>query len=353
MMLNRKKTGPTGRLASLVAITAVAALALTACNSGSGSAGGGSPAAGEDKKITFIPKQLNNPYTDVVLGGGKKGATEAGFASSQVVGPLEASASSQVSFINAETQAGTNVIVIAANDPDAVCTALGEARSAGAKIVAFDSDANPDCRDVFISQVVAKDVALIQTKLISEQIGGSGEIAILSATANATNQNEWIKYMEEELASNPAYKDIKLVAKVYGDDNDTKSFQEAQGLMQAHPNLKGIISPTTVGIAATARYLSTSAYKGKVALTGLGLPNEMRPFVKDGTVKEFALWDPAQLGYVAAFAGKALQDGKMTGAEGDTFTAGELGERKVEKGGLVIVGPPTVFNTGNIDKYNF
>lgn len=353
MMLNRKSTGQTGRLAGMVAVAAAAALALTACNGASGSDGGTSPAAAGDQKITFIPKQLNNPYTDVVLGGGEKGATEAGFASSQVVGPLEASASSQVSFINAETQAGTNVIVIAANDPDAVCTALGEARSAGAKIVAFDSDANPDCRDVFISQVVAKEVALIQTKLIAEQIGGSGEIAILSATANATNQNEWIKFMEEELASNPEYKDIKLVAKVYGDDNDTKSFQEAQGLMQAHPNLKGIISPTTVGIAATARYLSTSEYKGKVALTGLGLPNEMRPFVKDGTVKEFALWDPAQLGYVAAFAGKALTDGTITGAEGDTFTAGELGERKVEKGGLVIVGPPTVFNAENIDKYDF
>jgi rhamnose transport system substrate-binding protein len=354
MMLNRKKTGQAPRLATIVALTAAAALSLTACGGGdSGTGGGTSPAAGGDQKITFIPKQLNNPYTDVVLGGGKKGATEAGFASSQVVGPLEASASSQVSFINAETQAGTNVIVIAANDPDAVCTALGEARSAGAKIVAFDSDANPDCRDVFISQVVAKDVALIQTKLISEQIGGSGEIAILSATANATNQNEWIKFMEEELKSNPDYKDIKLVAKVYGDDDDTKSFQEAQGLMQAHPNLKGIISPTTVGIAATARYLSTSAYKGTVALTGLGLPNEMRPFVKDGTVKEFALWDPAQLGYIAAFAGKALTDGKITGAPGDKFTAGELGDRTVEEGGLVIVGPPTVFNTENIDKYNF
>lgn len=356
MMLNRKNKGLTGRIGSMVAVTAAAALALTACGGGgsapSSDASGGSGGGG-DMKITFIPKQLNNPYTDVVLGGGKKGAAEAGFASSQVVGPLEASASSQVSFINAETQAGTNVIVIAANDPDAVCTALGEARSAGAKIVAFDSDTKPDCRDIFISQVIAKDVALIQTKLISEQIGGSGEIAILSATANATNQNEWIKYMEEELASNPAYKNIKLVAKVYGDDNDTKSFQEAQGLMQAHPNLKGIISPTTVGIAATARYLSTSAYKGKVALTGLGLPNEMRPFVKDGTVKEFALWDPAQLGYVAAFAGKALKDGKITGAEGDTFTAGNLGERKVGKNGLVIVGPPTVFNTDNIDKYNF
>jgi rhamnose transport system substrate-binding protein len=123
--------------------------------------------------------------------------------------------------------------------------------------------------------------------------------------------------------------------------------------MQAYPDLKGIISPTTVGIAATARYLSTSNYKGQVALTGLGLPNEMRPFVKDGTVTAFALWDPAQLGYVAAFAGKALADGTITGAEGDKFTAGDLGEREIGADGLVIVGPPTTFTADNIDNYDF
>ena len=356
MELFRTRTGRgtrTRRIATIAATAATIALIATGCAAGGGSESGEGSGAEGDQTITFIPKQLNNPYTDVVLGGGEEGAEAAGFASSNVVGPLDASASSQVSFINAETQAGTNVIVIAANDPDAVCSALEEARTGGAKIVAFDSDTNPDCRDVFISQVVAKEVALIQVELIAEQIGGAGEIAILSATANATNQNEWIKFMEEELASNPDYADIELVAKVYGDDDDTKSFQEAQGLMQAYPNLKGIISPTTVGIAATARYLSTSEYKGKVALTGLGLPNEMRPFVKDGTVTEFALWDPAQLGYVAAFAGKALADGDITGEEGETFEAGELGGREIGEGGIVIVGPPTVFNAENIDDYDF
>ncbi|MET0302580.1 MAG: substrate-binding domain-containing protein, partial [Microbacteriaceae bacterium] len=275
------------RLATVAAVTAVSALALAGCAGGDGGTEGGGSGSDGDQTITFIPKQLNNPYTDVVLGGGEDGSEAAGFAASEVVGPLEASASSQVSFLNAETQAGPNLLGLAANDPDAVCPALGEARDAGAKIVAFDSDTNPDCRDLFVSQVVAKDVALIQLEIISEQIGGEGEIAILSATANATNQNEWISFMEEELDSNPDYADIDLVTKVYGDDDDTKSFQEAQGLLQAYPNLKGIISPTTVGIAATARYLSTSEYKGQVALTGLGLPNEMREFVKDGTVQEF------------------------------------------------------------------
>jgi rhamnose transport system substrate-binding protein len=349
--IRHTKTRRTRRFLTLAAVAASVALVASGCAAGN-DAGTGTATEG-DLSITFIPKQLNNPYTDVVLGGGKDGATAAGFAATEVVGPLEASASSQVSFINAETQAGTSVIVIAANDPDAVGPALEEARAAGAKIVAFDSDTNPDYRDVFISQVVAKDVALIQIELLAEQIGGSGEIAILSATANATNQNEWIKFIEEELASNPEYAEISLVAKVYGDDDDTKSFQEAQGLLQAYPNLKGIISPTTVGIAATARYLSTSNYKGTVALTGLGLPNEMRPFVKDGTVTAFALWDPAQLGYVAAFAGKALADGTITGAEGDTFEAGDLGEREVGADGIVIVGPPTTFNADNIDDYDF
>lgn len=358
MELNRSSTPRGRRSRRLVAATAatvgLALLAGCASNPGTTPVSAGTGAGtGGDLTITFIPKQLNNPYTDVVLGGGKTGATAAGFKSSQVVGPLDASASSQVSFINAETQAGTKVIVIAANDPDAVGPALQQARDAGAKIVAFDSDTNPKYRDVFVSQVVSKDVALIQVKQIAEQIGNSGEIAILSATANATNQNEWIKYIEEELKTNPAYANIKLVAKVYGDDNDAKSFQEAQGLLQAYPNLKGIISPTTVGIAATARYLSTSAYKGKVALVGLGLPNEMRQFVKDGTVKAFALWDPAQLGYVAAFAGKALVDGKITGKEGDTFDAGDLGKKTVGANGVIIVGPPTEFNASNIDKYNF
>lgn len=340
-----------GRIGSIAAIATVVALAATGCaatNDGDSGNGGGESAG----TIAFLPKQLNNPYTDVVLGGGEEGAAAIGYES-EVLGPLEASASAQIPFIEQATQQGTNVIVIAANDPDAVGPALQTAREAGAKIVAFDSDTNPDYRDIFISQVVAKDVALIQLEIISEQIGGSGEIAILSATATATNQNEWIEFMEEELASNPDYSDITLVAKVYGDDDADKSFQETQGLLSSYPDLAGIISPTTVGIAAAAKYLSTSDYKGKVALTGLGLPNEMREFVKDETVQEFALWDPAQLGYVAAFAGKALVDGTITGAEGDTFDAGDMGEITVGANGVAIVGPPTRFNADNIDEYDF
>lgn len=341
------------RIVTVAAVAATVALVATGCAAGASTGGASAVAAGGSKTIAFLPKQLNNPYTDVVLGGGAAGAKEINYTSS-VLGPLEASASAQIPFIEQATQQGTNVIVIAANDPDAVGPSLEAARAAGAKIVAFDSDTNAKYRDIFVSQVVAKDVALIQLKIMSDQLGAAGgDIAILSATATASNQNEWIADMEAELASNPAYANIKLVSKVYGDDNADKSFQETQGLLSAYPNLKGIISPTTVGIAAAAKYLSTSTSKGKVVLTGLGLPNEMRSFVKDGTVKAFALWDPAQLGYVAAFAGQALVDGTITGKAGDKFTAGTLGEKTVGADGIVIVGPPTTFDATNIDNYSF
>jgi rhamnose transport system substrate-binding protein len=151
----------------------------------------------------------------------------------------------------------------------------------------------------------------------------------------------------------PKYKDIKLVKVAYGDDDDQKSFQQMQGLIQAYPNLKGVISPTTVGVAAAARYLSSSPEKGKIKLTGLGFPNQMRKFVKDGTVDEFQLWVPKDVGYLAGYAAAALASGQITGKPGEKFKAGRLGEYTIGQNGEIVLGPLTTFNADNIDKFDF
>jgi rhamnose transport system substrate-binding protein len=219
-------------------------------------------------------------------------------------------------------------------------------------VVTFDSDTAPEGRQIFVNQASAEDLGRSEVKLLAKQINNSGEIAILSATPNATNQNTWIDFMKDELKK-PEYKDMKLVKVAYGNDDDQDSFQQTQGLLQAYPNLKGIISPTTVGIAAAARYLSGSSYKGKVALTGLGTPNQMRKFVQDGTVQAFELWDPGKLGYLAAYAAAALASGQISGKEGEGFKAGELGDYKVGAKGEVLLGPPQVFDKQNIGQFDF
>jgi rhamnose transport system substrate-binding protein len=346
-------------------VTTVLAVGLTACGGTSknstGNASTGSAAAvasaqpdaplREGVKMTFLPKQLNNPYSDIEVRGGQA-ALEELKGEYKLVGPNDASASSQVSYINTSIQQRQDVIGIAANDPNAVCPSLTRARSEGIKVVAFDSDAAKDCRDVFINQATTQGIGDKLVEMVSTLTGGSGEIAILSATPNATNQNAWIEVVKAGLAK-PENAGLELVKIAYGNDDDLKSFQETQGLLLSYPNLKAIVSPTTVGISAAARYISTSNSKGKVALTGLGTPNQMREFVKNGTVTRFALWNPADIGYLAAQAGVALTSGRITGAEGEKFTAGKLGEYTVGEDGEIVLGPPTVFDSANIDRFDF
>ena len=325
--------------AVLAALALVAALVFAACgdtqDDQSSSSNESTSASSDDTKVdpnaeipqglktVSIPKQLGNPYEEFEHSGVDEALKELG-GSNRISGPTDAGASSQIAIINAAVQQKPDAIIIAGNDPNAIAPALKQAAQRDVKVVAMDSDVAPDARSVFVNQVTTQLVGENQVESIGKQIGYKGDIAILSATANATNQNAWIKVMKETLKK-PKYKDMKLVKVAYGDDDDQKSFQETQGLIQAYPNLKGIISPTTVGVAAAARYLSSSPQKGKIKLTGLGFPNQMRKFVKDGTVDEFQLWVPKDVGYLAGQAAAALVAGRITGAEGEKFDGGAAG----------------------------
>ncbi|MFF9060687.1 rhamnose ABC transporter substrate-binding protein [Streptomyces sp. NPDC014882] len=350
--------------AALAAVTSLA-LAATACggttkedvkNESTGAAASGGkadPNAATKKGLTvgFLPKQVNNPYFTTSDKGGEAALKELGSSYKEVGTSSGTDTSGQVSYVNTLTQQQVDAIAVSAQDPGALCTALKQAMSNDIKVVTYDSDTNPECRNAFVSQASGEDLGRTEVQLLAEQIGYKGEIAILSAAQTATNQNAWIEFMKDEL-EDPKYKDIKLVKVAYGDDDAQKSFQQTQGLLQEYPNLKGIISPTTVGIKAAAQYLSGSKYKGKVKLTGLGTPNDMRKYVKNGTVEAFELWDPAKLGALAAQTAVALVSGQITGKEGETFTAGGT-SHTIGKDGVISLGKPTVFDAKNIDQFNF
>ncbi len=318
-------------------------LLLSACgNSGSGSS---TPTL----NIAFLPKAVNNPYFDTAASGAQKAAKELGGQFKQV-GPSDAVASEQVPYIQTLTTQGVSAIVISADDANAVAPALKQAMSKGIKVVSYDSDTAPDARTIFVNQASTEAIGRSEVDLLASEINNTGQIAILSATSTATNQNAWISYMQDELKKFP---NMQLVKIAYGNDDDQTSYNQTQALVQAYPNLKGIISPTTVGIAAAARYLKTAGLSGKIALTGLGTPNSLRSYVKDGTIQAFELWDVGHLGYLAYYVAALLVQGKITGKQGETFTAGSLGSYTIGANGVVLLGPPTVFNAQNIDQFNF
>ena len=333
------------------AVVAVAGVAATFAVSAALGAPTG-PLAG--KTYYFIPKDTLNPYEVIADRGGKLALTALG--DKQVVSSgTEDTPAAQQPAIQAAIQAHAAGIVIAGNDPQAVCPALKQAQAQGTKVIAFDSDV--DCRSLFINQADTETIGRSQVQLLAKLMHYKGEFAILSAASTATNQNAWIKYMKLELKK-PRYKNMKLVKIYYGNDNPAQSRQATVSMLQAYPNLKGIESPTTVGISSAAQYLSTSKkYKKKIVLTGLGLPSQMKKYVHDGTVKQFALWNPEDLGYLAGYAISALSDGTIKGKVGETFKAGKLGTYKIvlgpDKRPQVILGPPYVFDIKNVDKFKF
>jgi len=308
-------------------------------------------------KIAHIPKLGTIGYFQAADKGVQRACKELK-ATCAYKGPTEITAAAQVKEINAAVQGGYNVLIVAANDKDALVPALKAAMKKGVTVVTYDSDVAQAGRSVFVNQASSQGIGQALAKSASDLAGGKGDIAILSTTADATNQNVWIKYMKEELAAK--YPDVKVVATAYGNDKPEDSTTETQGLIQKNPTIKVIVAPTSVGIVAAAKYVTGSASKGKVFVTGLGLPNDMKTYIKDGSGAQASLWDVENFGYVAVQVANSIKNGKAKVTVGSVIKSGAgdkgLKERTVTQGAVgneIILGPATVFTKDNVDSFNF
>ena len=334
------------KVISAIGIAALAATAFVAA-----------PAQAATKlKIAHIPKLGTIGYFQAAHKGVERACKELK-ASCSYKGPTEITAAAQVKEINAAVQGGFNVLIVAANDKDALVPALRAAQKRKVTVVTYDSDVAKKGRKVFVNQASSQGIGQALAKSASDLAGGSGDIAILSTTPDATNQNVWIDFMKKELAAK--YPNVKVVATAYGLDKPEESTTETQGLIQKYPTIKAIVAPTSVGIVAAAKYVSSSASKGKVFVTGLGLPNDMKTYIKDGSNAQASLWDVENFGYVAVYVAKHVRDGgdvavgaKVPSGPGDkgdaerTVTAGAVGNE-------IILGPATVFTKDNVDQFDF
>jgi rhamnose transport system substrate-binding protein len=340
------------KLTVLTGLVVVAAL-ISALAAGVGSAGSERSAApaGAPYKIFLIPKFIGIPVFTLNGQGGKEAAKKLGDTVTYN-GPTEASAAKQVPFIDTAVRQGYDAIVISANDPNAVAPALKRAQARGLKVVTYDADAAKDARTVYVSPPSTEAIGAGLVDWVGSQIGNRGEIAIVSATTTAANQNAWIAVIKKTLRK-AKYRNMRLVKIVYGNDNDTKSAQETQALLQAYPNLKGIIAPTSVGLPAAARVLQQARKCGSIALTGLATPNSMRSYTKRGCGKKFGLWNEVDFGYLAVYVAHAVIEGDLTGKAGESLVAGRLGKRTIGANNTMPMGPPLVFTPQTIDKYRF
>jgi rhamnose transport system substrate-binding protein len=317
---------------------------------------GGNRASGgaqEGERHAFVFKSTGNPYGERQMSGFEAGINEQGFTTI-LRAPDLPTAEAQIQMIEQLIAQRVTSICIVGNDFDALQPVLTRAQNQGIKVYSLDSAVNPASRLTHVNQADSEKIGVTLVEAAYDLTGGSGEIAILSATSQASNQNLWIDYMRKELAK-PQYSGLNLVKVAYGDDLRDKSVSETEGLLLSYPNLKCIIAPTTVGIAAAGKVLTDRGLQGKVALTGLGLPSEMAEYIDNNACPYMYLWNPIDVGYLGAYVATGLSSGKISGKAGENFTAGRLGNYTIvaaaDGGTEVLLGPPFKFDTANINDW--
>jgi rhamnose transport system substrate-binding protein len=329
---------------TVLQIGAGGALALAAPSIISGRA-----RAQENRRIALIVKNLGNSYFDACANGAKEAAAELGGIEIIYTASAKPTAEEQIAVIDAQIAQKVDGIIVSANDADALVPVGKKAMQRGIKVMSFDSAIAPEGRLVHLSASSTPLIGAKQVQMIAKTLGNKGEVAILSAASTMTNQNSWIEAMKEEWKK-PEYKDMPLVATVYGDDQDDKSYREMQGLVKAHPNLRGVISPTTIGIRSGAKAIVDGNLVGKVYITGLGLPSEMKDYVLQGACDSFAIWNPVEYGYSSTMIMAELLNGKEA-SEGAKLSMGKKGETTVEANGEAVMGEPFEFNKENVEEF--
>ena len=301
-------------------------------------------------RIAMVVKALGIGFFDACRDGGLEAAKELGNCKLIYTGPTKTTAEEQIAVIDALIAQKVDGIVISANDTNALVPVCKKAMKRGIKVISFDSGVAPEGR---IMHLNPSNNALIGTKcvqMMAKTLKNEGDVAILSATAQATNQNIWIEEMKKEWAK-PDYAKMKLVSTVYGDDVADKSYRETEGLLKAFPNLKGIIAPTSVGIVAAAKAIVDKGLVGKVFVTGLGLPSEMKGAVLAGATDTFAIWNPIDLGYSATMICGRIIRGKATGLAGTKVNAGRMGDIAVGDKNEAAMADPFTFDKSNIEQF--
>lgn len=305
-------------------------------------------AAAQDVKIALVVKALGIGFFEAAAKGAEEAAAELGDVEIIYTGPTDTTAEGQIEVINSLIAQGVDAIAVSANDKDALVPTLQKAMERGITVISWDSGVAPEGRMMHLNPSSNALIGNTIIKLAADNLPEGGDVAILSASATATNQNIWIEEAKKVL---PNYPGINLVATVYGDDLADKSYREAQGLMATYPNLKAIIAPTTVGILAASQAVTDAGKIGEINVTGLGLPSEMAGAVASGATKSFAIWNPIDLGYAATMISYNLVKGNAKAEAGAEIGMGRMGAAKLDDGNEAAMSDPFTYDASNIDEF--
>jgi ABC-type sugar transport system substrate-binding protein len=297
--------------------------------------------------MAMMPKLKSIAYFNACQRGAEEAAREL-HIDLTYDGPDDNDIRAQIRMLGQWITEGYDCIAVAPNDPSSISGVLEEARAKGITVLTFDADADRG-RQYFINQASYDDIAKTLVDTVAEEIGGKGQVGILTSTLQAPNQSQWARRIKAYRAER--YPNMELLPEVESQESNTIGIARGKGLIESHPDLKGIIALTSIATPSAAEAVEQEGKKGQISVVGLSTPNEMKKYVNRGTVKTVILWKPVDLGYLTVQVGNLVHEGKMVGS--GKIQAGRLKDIQVRDGYEVLLGPPMKFTAANINGYDF
>jgi rhamnose transport system substrate-binding protein len=297
--------------------------------------------------VAMMPKNKGNPYFVSSRKGAEEAAKELG-VNLLWDGPTDTDPAKQNEVVETWITRGVDVIAASVESRDGLATVLRKAREKGIKVVTWDADTAPDARDLFVNQATPEGIGQALADRAATLLGGKGQLAIVTASLTAANQNEWIKHIQARLADK--YPNVTIAVIRPSDDKQDQAFTEAQNILKVYPDVKvivGISAPAVPGIAEAVK----QAGRTDVKVIGLSLPNMCKKYIHEGWIDSIVLWNTGDLGYLTVQVASALKKGTLT-ASSDSLAAGRLGKIKVA-GDQVLLGAPFSFDKNNVDQFDF
>ncbi|MFD9000453.1 substrate-binding domain-containing protein [Streptomyces sp. NPDC059582] len=293
--------GGRGKQATTYALAAVITVAIV----GATTFLHGGNSAGSNPKVGLSLSTLNNPFFVQIRSGAQAEAKKLGV--DLTVTDAQNDASQQANQLQNFTSSGYKAIIVNPVDSDAASPAVRAAEKADIPVVAVDRGVNKAKTDTLVASDNVAGGALA-AKTIAEKLGGQGKIVILQGQPGTSAARERAAGFAEGLK---AYPGIKVVAQQPADFDRTKGLDVMSNLLQAHPDVQGVIAANDEMALGAIKALGSKAGKS-VSVVGFdGTPDGLTA-VKNGTLYASVAQQPSQLGRIAVDnALKAAQDKKV------------------------------------------
>ena len=335
----------------ILALVVAMVLAAMGCNatpatpSASAESSGGTEASGM-YNVAVVVKITGIPFFNVMEEGVKKAASEFG-VNAYVTGPTDADPAQQVKIIQDLINTDVDAIVVVPNDATVLEPVLKKAQEKGILVIANESPGQAGA-DWDIEMIDNTKFAEAAAESAAKAAGGEGEYVMFVGGLSVPLHNTWADLAKEYLTKN--YPNMKEATDRIPCGEDAElAHNKTLELISTYSDLKAIIGWGSLGPIGAAEAIKEKNLVGKIAITGTVVPSQAAPYLKDKSIVEGVLWNPADSGYAAVYVAKCLLSGDDIG----TVDVPNIGKPEITDNNVLTFNNTLIITAENAENLGF